>query len=252
MSTGQPRRVPSAAGDGFGMPGRGYSESPDGGDTWVRPDEGIEHHYLFGLAVDPAGKFLYVNNFNANSVSAFQIDSATGALTPAPGFTTPTGQTPIGLLADPNGKFIYVADHMSSTVSAYQVDASTGALSRLSGPVAGAATCGSTCHLNPLRMAIDPKDRFLFASNVGANTLSGFSLMNGSLSPLAETPATGQHPFGVAFDPSGAFLFVINKVDNTISAFSVDSTSGALTALAGSPFSEGASAPIGILTIAKQ
>jgi photosystem II stability/assembly factor-like uncharacterized protein len=48
-----PGRLYSAAGDGFGMPGRGYSESHDGGDTWTRPDEGIEHHYLYGLAVDP-------------------------------------------------------------------------------------------------------------------------------------------------------------------------------------------------------
>jgi hypothetical protein len=48
-----PGRLYSAAGDGFGMPGRGYSESRDGGDTWARPDDGIERHYLYGLAVDP-------------------------------------------------------------------------------------------------------------------------------------------------------------------------------------------------------
>jgi photosystem II stability/assembly factor-like uncharacterized protein len=48
-----PGRLYSAAGDGFGMPGRGYSETRDGGDTWARPDDGIERHYLYGLAVDP-------------------------------------------------------------------------------------------------------------------------------------------------------------------------------------------------------
>jgi photosystem II stability/assembly factor-like uncharacterized protein len=48
-----PGRLYSAAGDGFTMRGRGYSESRDGGDTWERPDEGIERHYLYGLAVDP-------------------------------------------------------------------------------------------------------------------------------------------------------------------------------------------------------
>src|SRR5438445_8233103 len=36
-----PGRLYSAAGDGVAMAGRGYNESPDGGDTWVRPDEGI-------------------------------------------------------------------------------------------------------------------------------------------------------------------------------------------------------------------
>lgn len=48
-----PGRLYSAAGDGLWMPGRGYNESRDGGDTWERPDEGLERHYLYGLAVDP-------------------------------------------------------------------------------------------------------------------------------------------------------------------------------------------------------
>lgn len=48
-----PGRVCSAAGDGFVEEGTGYAESPDGGDTWVRPDEGLRHHYLWGVAVDP-------------------------------------------------------------------------------------------------------------------------------------------------------------------------------------------------------
>ncbi len=47
-----PGRLYSAAGDGMGMPGHGYNESHDGGDTWAQPDAGIEHHYLYGLAVD--------------------------------------------------------------------------------------------------------------------------------------------------------------------------------------------------------
>jgi photosystem II stability/assembly factor-like uncharacterized protein len=47
-----PGRLYSAAGDGMGMPGHGYNESRDGGNTWAQPDAGIEHHYLYGLAVD--------------------------------------------------------------------------------------------------------------------------------------------------------------------------------------------------------
>ncbi len=48
-----PGRLYSAAGDGVLMPGRGYNESRDHGDTWERPDDGLERHYLYGLAVDP-------------------------------------------------------------------------------------------------------------------------------------------------------------------------------------------------------
>ncbi len=42
-----PGRVYEAAGGG-------YAESLDGGATWRRADRGLEHHYLWSLAVDPA------------------------------------------------------------------------------------------------------------------------------------------------------------------------------------------------------
>ncbi len=48
-----PGRLYSAAGDGLTTPGHGYQESMDGGDSWMYPDEGLQHHYLYGLAVDP-------------------------------------------------------------------------------------------------------------------------------------------------------------------------------------------------------
>lgn len=50
-----PRRIYSAAGDGYMRPGREFAESFDGGDTWQRPDAGITHYtYGWGLAVDPS------------------------------------------------------------------------------------------------------------------------------------------------------------------------------------------------------
>jgi photosystem II stability/assembly factor-like uncharacterized protein len=49
LSTHQkaPKRLYSSAGDG-------YFESFDYGKSWNRPTTGLEHHYLYGLAVDPA------------------------------------------------------------------------------------------------------------------------------------------------------------------------------------------------------
>ncbi|OLD15387.1 MAG: hypothetical protein AUJ01_12260 [Acidobacteria bacterium 13_1_40CM_3_65_5] len=39
----------------------------------------------FGVAVDHSGRFLYVSNRNAGTVSGFRIDEATGTLTAVPG-----------------------------------------------------------------------------------------------------------------------------------------------------------------------
>lgn len=48
-----PNRLYSAAGDGFMQPGAGFVESSDGGASWFRPDEGLQHHYLWSVAADP-------------------------------------------------------------------------------------------------------------------------------------------------------------------------------------------------------
>lgn len=47
-----PGRLYAAAGDGFIKPGYGYVESVDYGKTWAHFGDGLQHHYLFGLAVD--------------------------------------------------------------------------------------------------------------------------------------------------------------------------------------------------------
>jgi hypothetical protein len=49
-----PNRLYSAAGDGFMRPGNGFVQSDTGGDTWYRPDDGLHHHYLWSVAVDPS------------------------------------------------------------------------------------------------------------------------------------------------------------------------------------------------------
>jgi photosystem II stability/assembly factor-like uncharacterized protein len=49
-----PNRLYSAAGDGFMRPGNGFVQSDNGGDTWFWPDDGLHHHYLWSVAVDPA------------------------------------------------------------------------------------------------------------------------------------------------------------------------------------------------------
>ena len=82
--------------------------------------------------------------------------------------------------------------------------------------------------------------------------MSAFNIGNGSLSAIGTPMSTGQHPFGVALDPSGKFLFVANKMDSTISAFSVNTSTGALMPLSGSPFGAGGSAPAGIVIVPMQ
>ena len=48
------RTHPLAPGRVYEAAGGGYAQSLDGGDTWQGDDTGLNHRYLWGLAVDPA------------------------------------------------------------------------------------------------------------------------------------------------------------------------------------------------------
>ncbi|HEY6253288.1 MAG TPA: beta-propeller fold lactonase family protein [Candidatus Angelobacter sp.] len=212
----------------------------------------------FGLAVNPAGTFLFVNNFRddpsggANAVSTFHINANGSLSAVGTPFATssPAGITsPVGLVTD--GQQLFVGNHMAESVVALQINSGTGALSSTSTLPAPGSGCSTSCHNNPLRLTVDPMDKFIFATNVAAGTVSTFSINSGSLSAMS-TAATGQHPFGVATDPTGSFLFVVNKVDNNLSAFSINASSGMLSPVGGSPFSGGGlNAPTDIVVVKK-
>ncbi len=70
MHPAAPNRLYSAAGDGFGRPGRGYNESYDGGETWKHPDEGLQYNYLWSVAVDPANPDTVVVSSSASPAEA--------------------------------------------------------------------------------------------------------------------------------------------------------------------------------------
>src|SRR6202047_5091366 len=89
------------------------------------------------LAADSLGRFLFVANVTNNSISMFQIDSSTGALTEvqaspfasgsaSSGLPIPTG--PLSLAVEPTGQYLYVgystgAAAGESAVITYVIDA---------------------------------------------------------------------------------------------------------------------------------
>jgi len=80
-------------------------------------------------------------------------------------------------------------------------------------------------------------DKFLYVANSQANTVSLFTIAkDGSLSQNSAPTPAGSGPYQVIVDPSGKYLLVTNSLSNNVSVFSIDSGSGALTEVAGSPF----------------
>jgi 6-phosphogluconolactonase (cycloisomerase 2 family) len=190
------------------------------------------------MAFDSVHKFLFVSNQNANTVSAFSVNTGTGQLTAVPGSPFATGARPIGIAIDPPGKFVFVANQAADSISVFSIGAN-GSLS----PVAGSPfTAG-----NPYGLAMNAAGTILFASNFpdsqisDLNSVSAFQIgANGALSPIAGSPfptsstAGFASAIGLAADPAGKLLFVGDHMAQAIVPFTITAT-GALTPVSALP-----------------
>jgi 6-phosphogluconolactonase (cycloisomerase 2 family) len=91
-------------------------------------------------------------------------------------------------------------------------------------------------------LAVDPAGRYVYAANVTAkNQVAAYSITptSGALTLAVSGVAAGVFPVSLALDPSGDFAYIANDTSNTVSVYTVDTTSGALTQITGSPFAAG-------------
>lgn len=202
-------------------------------------------------ACSATSKFAYVSNSGSNNISVLNFNSATGALT-----TTTSGTfspytsavNPVSVVIDPTCRFAYVPSNSSNNISAYAINSSTGALSQ----IAGSPLVTST----PNSIAIDPTGKYLYVANYNSHNVSAYTIdtSTGALtqitgSPFSVSSVPSTYPSYVAVDPNGRFLYVV-IINYGISAYSINSTTGALSLVAGSPFANGSgSASAGGITI---
>ena len=164
-------------------------------------------------------------------------------MTAIPGSPFGAGTDPQALTFDSSGAYLYVANNGSDNLSAYVVDASTGALTPLSTATYATGSGPSAVSVGNLNSG-----QFVFVTNNGgSNNISVFAIAarTGVLTPVAGSPfAAGGNPHSLVLQPFGPFdygaefLYTANfdGTSSTISGFSVDTNTGALTALSGSPF----------------
>ena len=192
------------------------------------------------ITSDPAGRFLFVGNQTTGSVSVFQINATTGALTAASGspFFAFNLDFAKSLAVDGSGTFLYVGQGSPFLpIYAFSIGQNNGALS----PVVG-----SPFGLNVALVRTDftGKHAIGITGTAGDNHLYVFAIdpNSGALtavnnSPFATTMAT---PENLRVHPSSQFVYAFGADNSSASAategFTMDPTSGALTPLAGSPF----------------
>lgn len=189
--------------------------------------------------------FLAVANATSNSLSVFQVNTFTGALTGVTGspFSTGVLSAPFGVVFSPlvaGNLFAAVANSGNGTVGIYQVNTTTGAFTAVSGSPFTVAT-------TPLYVAFSPavsNNLFLAATNSGSSSVSAFNINTATGVPTAVTGSpftTGIFPHGIGFSPlinNNLFAAVANFTSNTISMYQVNTTTGVFTPITGT-FSTG-------------
>jgi 6-phosphogluconolactonase (cycloisomerase 2 family) len=194
--------------------------------TGASPYETVGFEYFDGVAQK---RYVFVGNEGSNDVSAFVVNSTTGALTAVPGSPFAAGTDPQAMAL--MGTNFYVANAGSDNVSVYTIDTMTGALAPLS-PGPSTIATGN----NPTSIVGGPGSVIYVANHGGSNDISAFHT---DLTPVPGSPfPAGGNPLSLAVGAGGKFLYTANPdvTSPSISGFSIDPTSGVLSPLSGSPF----------------
>ena len=152
----------------------------------VVPVSGPRH-----FAFHPSGRFAYVINEMANTVTAFAYDADHGILTEIQTITTlPADFKGKSYTAEvqvhPSGKFLYGSNRGHNSIAIFAIDSETGKLTS----VGFEPTQGK----NPRNFAIDPTGSILFAENQDSSSIVVFRIdsQTGTLKPTGQTVTVGK------------------------------------------------------------
>jgi 6-phosphogluconolactonase (cycloisomerase 2 family) len=182
------------------------------------------------LAFSPDGRFLFVTEINSNSIDVFGV-LADGTLSPIT-VNPSAGAGAFAVGFAPNGTALVSqtgpTGPNSSGISSYFVR-TDGTLTPISVsvPTLGSANCWN---------AVTPNGQFVYTSNSGSSSISGFSIgRSGALTAIPGTIValnpSGSSSIDIAVSADGKFLFSLNAAKGAVGAFAINATNGTLTNL---------------------
>jgi 6-phosphogluconolactonase (cycloisomerase 2 family) len=180
-----------------------------------------------GITVS-SNNFVYVANQGQNSISAYSLNTGSGALTPLPGSPfVLTSTAPTGILAVQTAnsvRVLYLTNEGSNNLSGFLIN-TDGSLIEVAGSPFSA-------QLGPVALAVDTTKNFLYAAEMNSNEISQYRINPGSGSLSALSPAavsTGTSPVSIAIHPNGLYLYTANVGSDSINGFRISVQSGTLS-----------------------
>jgi 6-phosphogluconolactonase len=192
----------------------------------------------------PSGAFGYLGIRNVGKLYGATVDSTSGNLTEILGIPFVGTGLQFGAF-DAAGKVLYLPHDnfnggAAGAISAYTANAPSGVLT----PLGSFATGGR----QPGGITFNAAGTYLLSANNVSGTVSVFAVdaTSGTLTAAPGSPfstGAGATPTSVSIHQSGKFVYVSNTnaapAPSSIAAFQLNPTTGALTPVAGSPFSTG-------------
>jgi DNA-binding beta-propeller fold protein YncE len=173
--------------------------------------------------------FAYVTNEGDSTLSTYQVDNASGALT-VPS-SIPTIAVPYLITTTPNLAFAFVTSINNTTqgangVDVYGINANNGVLSANGSPASGIQAYG---------LAFDPTGTYAIQPDFVAGNVSVYNVGgNGALTLVGGGPyAAGTNPDAVAVTHDGKYAYVPSGHGGTLYGYSLGA--GTLTGLSSSP-----------------
>ena len=152
------------------------------------------------FSTSPSGKFVYLVNEMASTVTVFSYTASSGKLQEQQTISTLPADfkgenTTAEISVDAQGKFLYASNRGDDSIAVFGIDPSSGKLSFMERVPTGGKT--------PRHFTLDPTGKWLFAANQDSNSITIFSVdpNNGRLtatSPVLQVAT----PVCVAFAPA--------------------------------------------------
>lgn len=162
--------------------------------TSVAPGSGPRH-----FAFSPNGRFAYVINELASTVTAFKYDESAGRLTSIQTISTlpkdfKGDNTTAEVQVHPSGKFLYGSNRGHNSIAAFKIDPATGELAVIGHTPSGGRT--------PRNFGIEPGGKYLLAANQDSDSIHVLAIdqATGALAPTGHSVAVPM-PVCVKFLP---------------------------------------------------
>ncbi|BBP00806.1 hypothetical protein SFSGTM_15140 [Sulfuriferula nivalis] len=177
-------------------------------------------------------EYAYVVNIGDGTISAYSINSATGALTQVADSQLVAGASSITI--NPAGTFAYVAT-TKGDISIYRINPNTGALTQIEG---SSVAVGKY----PITVTVNPSGNIAYVTSNDSQTISqtiltySINAKTGALTLIPGSPLMLKEGISsFTINPAGTFAYV--ATGNTISAYRINVTTGTLlTPVSGSQF----------------